>query len=202
MSKSPLDGPLEPVMITIRGHHTYKNRGKGKIGCGHLMANGKECRKAMFHRDHLSLPLSLNVVGSRGGHQTYRTAKAAWEELWCEQLEASGLPAGWREGATPGTPKIQAISVEALLCFPIKRHARDQGNFRWFLEKSLGDALVKGYGFSTGSKAKGDYEWHQVNPGGWLEDDSIYPTRRFDFGGLEIQQTPGEAWTRIVILPS
>lgn len=139
---------------------------------------------AMFAVQHLSLPLSLNVVGSRGGHHTYRTAKAAWEQVLHDELTRSGLPAGWMKPdnmPAPGTTMITSIYVEGMICFPVARFAHDQGNFRWFLEKCLGDALARG---------------------GWLEDDSIHPVRRYEFGGLEIEHRPGEAWTRLMLFPS
>lgn len=175
---------IEPVVIEVRGDHAYRNRGKGHSGCGFALSSGEECRAAMFAPQHLSLPPSLNVVGSRGGHHTYRAFKEAWEGALRAELVRSGLPAGWVkvDNEPPsGTPQIRTISVEARLCFPVARFARDQGNYRWGLEKCLGDALERG---------------------GWLNDDCIYPERCFDFGGLEIEHRPGQAWTRMMLFPS
>lgn len=138
---------------------------------------------AMFAPQHLSLPLSLNVVGSRGGHHTYRAAKAAWEQILLTELTRSGLPAGWSKPdntPVPGTPMIASIYVEGRVCFPIARE-RDQGNSRWWLEKVLGESLERG---------------------GWLEADTFHPVKRYEFGGLEIEHRPGEAWTRLMLFPS
>lgn len=177
---------IDPVVIEISGDHAYKDRGKHRSGCGFVMPDGSTCMAAMFATQHLSLPLSLNVVGSRGGHFTYKTSKSAWEQVIHDELVRTGLPRGWskpKEGfvAEHGTTRLTMITVEARLCFPVARFARDQGNFRWFLEKCLGDCLDRG---------------------GWLEDDSIYPVRRYEFGGLEIEHRPGEAWTRMMLFPS
>lgn len=199
---------ITPVDLLIQGDHAYKNRGARKSGCGHLMPSGKPCMKAMDWRGHLSHPISLNVFLKQGGVFEYRKFKAAWEELICEQLEASGLPAGWREDASPGTPRITLINAETLVCFPIHR-GRDAGNFRWFVEKCLGDALSSGYSWSEKvqdpehpSSTKKIKVVHVVNPGGWIEDDTIHPVRRFDHGGLDIVVRPNEAWTRITLFPS
>lgn len=74
----------------------------------------------------------------------------------------------------------EAITVEALIGFPDFR-SRDQGNLRWMIEKALGDVLVDG---------------------GWLPDDSFWPVRRYEFGGLQGEHTPGESWTRLRLFPS
>lgn len=181
---APVQVPhIEPVDIEVRWDHPYKNRGKNKSGCGHALADGSTCMAAQAAPEHLGLPLSLNMVGSRGGHFTYKTFKEAWEEVLIERLRSTPLPAGWETEIwtpEPGTPKIETIYVEALLTFPMQRAGRDQGNFRWFVEKCLGDALVKG---------------------GWLEDDSYWPVRHYECGGLQMQYEKGVGSTRLMLMP-
>lgn len=135
--------------------------------------------KAKTHADHLSLPISLNEIGSRGGHFTYAAFKKAWEEVLLIELSRSGWPRGWK---VAGEERIECVMAEGVICFPkMPTRGRDQGNFRWFLEKVLGDALTQG---------------------GYIEDDSYWPIRRFEFGNLDMQHVQGEAWTQIMLLPS
>lgn len=126
---------------------------------------------------HLGLPPSLNVIGSRGGHHTYNALKVAWEEILRAELNITGLPAGWGPEAAAGTPKIRSIHAEGVCCFP-RANAKDQGNFRWFLEKVVGDTL---------------------EAGGWIKDDSFWPVVRFEFGGLQFEHRLGEFWTRVML---
>ena len=63
------------------------------------------------------------------------------------------------------------------MCFPT-RVRRDQGNYRFILEKALGDALKEG---------------------GWLEDDNW---ALFEFGNLGYVYEKGRSWTEVVIFPS
>jgi hypothetical protein len=81
--------------------------------------------------------------------------------------------------ASPLEP-CDAITVEALIGFPTRRE-RDEGNHRWMIEKALGDVLVKG---------------------GWLPDDSFWPTRRYSMGNLEGVYTPHEHWLRLTLFPT
>jgi hypothetical protein len=53
----------------------------------------------------------------------------------------------------------------------------DQGNFRYFIEKALGDALVAG---------------------GWLADDDW---DHYEFGGLAKTYERGESWIKLMIMP-
>lgn len=172
----PLVGPTSDlgglVEIIVRGDHPYRSRGKNKNGCAVRLADGSECRKAKTHPDHLGIPLSLNVIGSRGGHHTYNAFKVAWQEVIAAQLETIGFPKGL----------YNSISAESLICFPkMPRVGRDQGNFRWLLEKCLGDALTLG---------------------GWIPDDSYWPERHFEHGGLQMTYEPGVMYTRIMLFPS
>lgn len=85
-------------------------------------------------------PPSLNTMGTRASHWPVTRAKQRWEGIWSILL----LHAGSR-----GTPeahrlpkRIRQVQAEASLRFPTA-HRRDEGNYRWILEKSLGDALQK-----------------------------------------------------------
>jgi hypothetical protein len=73
-----------------------------------------------------------------------------------------------------------AVTVECRIGFPT-RTKRDEGNVRWMVEKALGDALVVG---------------------GWLEDDCIFPVRRYSFGGVEAVHTPGASSVRLILFPT
>lgn len=172
---------LHPIVIEIRQVHGYRSKGTRKNGCAVKLADGSVCNQAKAAELHLGLPLSLNVVGSRGGYHTYNNFKEAWEEVLLKELAASGLPAGWHADAPDGALKIDTISAEGQVCFPIMRKDRDQGNFRWFIEKCLGDALVKG---------------------GYLIDDSYWPERHYEFGCLDITHESRVAYTRLMLFPS
>lgn len=77
-----------------------------------------------------------------------------------------------------GLPRdLDRVSVEVLVGFPTQ-HERDEGNIRWMLEKALGDTLVDG---------------------GWLSDDSFWPTMRYSMGNLQGVHTPDESWVRFLI---
>jgi hypothetical protein len=77
------------------------------------------------------VPPSLNGMGfgSRGAHMKFHRLKKKWEGLFQIVLLEQRVPKGLR--------KVQA---SARLRFPVKRK-RDEGNFRWLLEKALGDVL-------------------------------------------------------------
>ena len=166
---------MEPVELLHVRDHEFVKHGKAKrkgercAACGWAMASTAASATWEQKLGHLGVPQSLNIAGSGGNHFTYQAAKQAWQEMWTARLEASGLPKG-----------LGAVTVEGQVAFPT-RGRRDQGNFRYMLEKSLGDALAEG---------------------GWIEDDSWYPVRRFEFGGLDAKHAPGESWTRLLIFPS
>jgi hypothetical protein len=63
------------------------------------------------------------------------------------------------------------------MTFPDRRR-RDEGNFRFFLEKALGDALVSG---------------------GWLADDD---GARFSFGSVAFRYERGVRRVRLSLFPS
>lgn len=84
-------------------------------------------------------PPSLNAIGSRGSRWAYINTKKDWQGRFEKVLMGSGM----RRDATKAEANI-------VLRFP-ERRRRDSGNYKWILEKVLGDALVSG---------------------GWLPDDT------------------------------
>lgn len=153
---------VEPVEIVhVRDHAFVKPAVKPARGKGKCQRCGGKATALL----HLGAPQSLNVAGSGGNHFAYQTAKHAWQERFAELLTAAGLPRD-----------LAGVSVEGLVCFP-DRHRRDQGNYRYLIEKALGDALVAG---------------------GWIEDDDW---DRYSFGGLDYLYEKGESWTRLMVFP-
>lgn len=112
--------PVE--LLHVRDHAFVK---QAKRGCG-------QCGRAKTHIDHMGAPPSLNVGGSGHNHFAYQNTKKAWQALFLQLLEASGLER-----------PLARVTVEGIVCFPIRR-VRDEGNHRFMLEKALGDALVEG----------------------------------------------------------
>lgn len=68
--------------------------------------------------------------------------------------------------------RLMSVEATAVLFFPVARR-RDEGNYRWLLEKALGDALVNG---------------------GWLPDDT---PDRYRFSRVEFSR--GDSLTRVRI---
>ena len=131
--------------------------GRKKLGCD-------RCGLAKSHPDHLGAPPSLNVFGS-GSQFLFQQKKKDWERVLTAKLEAASLPR-----------PCARILVEAEAVFP-DRSRRDQGNFRFLLEKALGDALTAG---------------------GWLEDDDW---TRYEFGNLTYAYEKGVSATCLMIFP-
>jgi hypothetical protein len=77
-------------------------------------------------------PPSLNRVGSRGGHWAWTRAKKQWQEQIEMMLLAQKVPRG-----------LMTVGAAATMRFTTNRR-RDEGNYRALIEKSLGDALVRG----------------------------------------------------------
>jgi hypothetical protein len=101
-------------------------------------------------------------------HRAYQALKHAWQETLTIALQESGLPRG-----------LDSVMVEGLIGFP-DRAERDQGNFRWLVEKALGDAL---------------------QAGGWIVSDCFFPVPCYEFGGLRAEHTPGRSWLRLMVFP-
>lgn len=124
------------------------------------------CGLAMYHGDHMGGPPSLRDAGSGMDHRAYQGLKHAWQEALTTELQEARLPLG-----------LQSVMVEGLIGFPDLAE-RDQGNFRWLVEKALGDAL---------------------QAGGWIESDCFYPVSRYEFGGLQAEHTPGRSLLRLML---
>jgi len=92
-------------------------------------------------------PPSLNVVAHTHWRK-YHGIKKLWQEF-CE--------AALMEQAVPR--HLASVRATAILAFP-KDRSRDEGNFRFFVEKALGDALTNG---------------------GWLADDTA---EQYTFGAI------------------
>lgn len=163
----------EPVELLIERDHAFKKKkpdaetGRKRIGC-------EVCGRGRNHRAHMGAPPSMNSGNHSMQPMAYQALKHSWQDAFAELLEASGLPRG-----------LEAVSVEGLVGFPTLA-VRDGGNFRWMIEKALGDALVSG---SEGVA------------GGWIEDDCFFPVCRYEFGGLQAVHTPGRSWLRLMIFP-
>lgn len=106
-------------------------------------------------------PPSLNTFGSGGNHWTYQKHKHDWQDRIRTALTPTDLP------------RCRHILVEGQMCFPDRR-VRDQGNYRYLIEKALGDVLKE----------------H------WLDDDDW---GSFEFGGLQYRYAKGESWTRLLL---
>jgi hypothetical protein len=78
-------------------------------------------------------PPSLNKLGSRGSNFAWQREKKRWEGMCMISLLAERVP-----------KKITAVRASATMGFKTNRR-RDEGNFRYFLEKALGDVLQLGW---------------------------------------------------------
>lgn len=149
---------LFAVTVTHRREHAFKKKPAGRVRCA-------TCDLAKSWPGHHGHPPSLNVAGSGANMHAYQATKHLWQSILSPLIEEAGLPLG-----------LGRVEVEGTMCFPT-RTRRDQGNFRGYLEKALGDALVAG---------------------GWLEDDDW---TRYEFGALRMAYEKGEAWTRLTLIP-
>lgn len=147
---------FEPVTIEIVQHHPFQKQ--SKRGCA-------VCGRAKTHPEHQGAAPSMNVLGS-GNQFAYQALKQTWQELLIRALEEADLPR-----------PLGRVVAEGEVTFPDRRR-RDQGNHRFFVEKSLGDALTAG---------------------GWLEDDDW---ARYEFGGLAAVHEPKVSRTRLILFPS
>lgn len=109
-------------------------------------------------------PVSLNQGGMRAHHlKQYRLKHGLQRDLEA-LLMAERLPRGMRY-----------VTASASLRFPVRRR-RDEGNFRWLLEKALGDALVNG---------------------GWLPDDT---PANYRFATVTFEPEPGPPRTMLSLI--
>jgi hypothetical protein len=107
-------------------------------------------------------PPSLNREAGRHW-SSFRRTKQRWQAIFEGLLMASELPRG-----------LESVSATAALRFPVRR-PRDEGNFRWLLEKALGDALVRGR---------------------WIADDTA---DRFRTGELSFEEERGPKRTTVLL---
>lgn len=156
----------KPVELLHRRDHKFVRGAKGSRGCKATNGKGTFCGRAKTDPLHHGPPPSLNASGSGANHFAYQEAKKRWQAMLTGLLDLADLP-----------KPCASILVEGQCCFP-DLIRRDQGNFRYFIEKALGDALVTG---------------------GWLIDDDW---DHYEFGGLARTYEKGEAWIKLMILPT
>jgi hypothetical protein len=127
------------------------------------------CGYAQSNICHHGYPPSLNIGGSGWNPHVFQGVKQAWQGVLTFLLNTSGLPRG-----------LHRVTAEVQIGFPT-RGRRDANNFRYVLDKALGDALTEG---------------------GWLDDDSFFPEVRYEMAGFRGVHTPREASTRIMLFPA
>lgn len=140
--------------------HEFKRRKDTKNVC-------ESCGRGKGNLLHQGYPPSMNIQMQASGSKAryaYQNVKDAWQEQLYRLLRASELR------------PVEAVLVEGQMCFPDRRR-RDQGNFRYMLEKALGDALVEG---------------------GYIADDDW---QHYSFGNLRYAYMKSYAWTMITIHP-
>lgn len=152
-------GQLQPFVIVHERHHPFVKRPARRSGC-------RTCGRARPHPDHLGHPTTLSTFTSTQNDRVYHSYKAAWETVLTGLLIDARLP-----------KPLGRVFAEGVAGFPDKAR-RDQGNFRFLVEKALGDALTAG---------------------GWLEDDNW---ARYEFGNLAHAYAKGRSWTQIALFPS
>jgi hypothetical protein len=165
---------LQPVEIVVLQDHAFKKKPPRTVierslerkvqppGCA-------VCNQGRLAAAHLGAPPSMNSGNHSMHPQAYQALKHAWQHAFTERLAATSLPR-----------PCGRIVVEGQVGFPTLAH-RDQGNYRWMIEKALGDALVAG---------------------GWLLDDRFYPDSLYEFGGLTGRHDRGRSWTRLFLFPT
>jgi hypothetical protein len=157
---------FEPVMVEIVRECHFKAKAPEEVQGRTVKRRGCErCGRPKNAREHMGQPPSINPLGS-GDPMAYQGLKQQWQSLILERLAASGLPKG-----------LERVLVEGEVTFPT-RAKRDQGNFRFLVEKALGDALVEG---------------------GWLADDDW---DSYEFGNLTKSYEKGVSATRLILFPT
>ena len=150
--------PAPVDLFHVRDHAFKKKPGKKPRGCA-------ECNRARHAMVHVGAPQSLNAAASQSTRFAYDNQKKAWQERLTKLLKESGLPKG-----------LVAVRARGQVCFPDRRD-RDQGNYRFLIEKALGDALEEG---------------------DWISNDDW---TRYQFGDLEYAYDKGQSWTALTIFP-
>jgi len=140
----------------------FEAKPDGKRGCA-------KCNLAKGHRAHFGRPESFNEGGSGTNWHAYQGKKRALMSLLSTLIEGTGLPRG-----------LGRVQVEGKMVFGRRPGAKgpDQGNFRFPLEKALGDAL---------------------EDGGWLVQDDW---TRYQFGNLEYDYLKDVDGFRLMLFPS
>lgn len=109
-------------------------------------------------------PPSMNDIIGQGSRWRYTSAKSKWGVLLISRINALSIPPCTR------------VYVEGQVTFPT-RTKHDQGNYRFLLEKALGDALQ-----SAGVLADDDWD-------------------SYEFGGLSKAYEKGVRRTRLMLMP-
>lgn len=146
---------LAPVLLRHEQDHAWKKPPPKRRGCA-------VCGRARTAPEHLGAPPSLNMFVSQqgaGNPMVYQGWKKAWSRALGAELVAAAVPR-----------PLGRVVVEGRVCFPT-RIRRDQGNYRFLLEKALGDTLTDG---------------------GWLADDDW---SQYEFGNLAYVYEKGRSWT-------
>lgn len=151
-------GPLTYDLRHVR-EHPFEKRGEG----GRKSPGCAICRRGKLDMAHVGTPQSIRGFGSGANHFQYQTMKHKWQDRLSALLFDAAVPTG-----------LAHVLAEGQVCFPDRRR-RDQGNYRFILEKALGDALTEGL---------------------WLPDDDW---DHYEFGRLRYAYAPREAWTALTI---
>lgn len=144
---------LSPIEIVHTRHHQFAKKAGTKTVCG-------ICGESRFMPQHG--PVSLNQFGKNKSSFLYNQAKQAWQRELIGLLTEAEMP------------RSLHVLVEGQMCFS-DRQLRDQGNYRFFIEKALGDAL---------------------QAGGWLGNDTW---DAYEFGQLAKTHKSGESWVRLLL---
>lgn len=125
-----------------------------------------QCDHVYSNIVHHGYPQSLNVGGSGFNIHVFQGMKQAWQRRFFTLMTEAEVPS-----------PLSRVTAEGMIVFP-DRIGRDQGNFKFLIEKALGDALQEG---------------------GWLVDDEFYPEPHYEFGGLVGKYVKDVAQTRIML---
>jgi hypothetical protein len=140
---------------------------------------------------HGAIPPSLNQIATRGSRWAVQKAKRDWQAVFTMLLLEAHMPQH-----SGGRPVAHHLSAVAYLRFPDRRE-RDEGNFSWLIEKTLGDALVGGYSKVGPLPGKQRPRYLRTWPEGrFLPDDN---SKHFRFRGVRILDEVGPRLMRVAI---